>query len=355
MASLLDSLGQFATPDMIAQAGKMLGIDDATMKQGLDVAGPLLLGATSRKAATPEGAQVLLEGLSRPGETNLLDQITKGDIGGALGSLMSANPLGNTAGDGIVNNLMGQGQTAVAQFVQDKYGFDIKPVLALAAPFVTGLVAQQVKTNNLDANGLTSLLKSESETFAAGNSELAGVISGALDAGEKVVAEAEALKGRFTPTEWQSLLDAPVLAAGAVMFASPSGPIGMTQELMAMSKVMIDGAKGATPGSLLDTVGTTLRERSEKVLNGAQPDDLKALLDTSAKGGALDGVRQAATLVSEKDAAGAASYKQFLYDIAHTTAKAAREGGFLGIGSKEISEKEQAVLNDLAATLGVSA
>jgi hypothetical protein len=355
MASLLESFGQFATPDMIAQAGKMLGIDDATMKQGLDVAGPLLLGATSRKAATPEGAQMLLEGLSRPGETNLLDQLTKGDMGAALGSLMNTNPLGATTGDNLVNGLMGQGQQAVSQFVKQQYGFDVGPILAMAAPFVSGLLAQQVKNNNLDANGLTSLLKSETESFAANNSELAGVVAGALDAGEKVVAEAEALKGRFTPTEWQSLLDAPVLAAGAVMFASPSGPIGMTQELMAMSKMIIDGAKDAAPASLLDTVGATLRERTEKVLNGAQPDDLKALLDISAKGGALDGVRQAAALATEKDVAGAASYKQFLYNVAHSTAKAAREGGFLGIGSKEINEKEQAVLNDLATTLGVSA
>jgi hypothetical protein len=37
--------------------------------------------------------------------------------------------------------------------------------------------------------------------------------------------------------------------------------------------------------------------------------------------------------------------------VGDTVAHAHREGGFLGIGGKEVSEHEQAVLDDVAATL----
>ena len=45
------------------------------------------------------------------------------------------------------------------------------------------------------------------------------------------------------------------------------------------------------------------------------------------------------------------AYRQFVIGVADTVAHAHREGGFLGIGGKEVSEREQAVLDHLAATV----
>jgi hypothetical protein len=38
--------------------------------------------------------------------------------------------------------------------------------------------------------------------------------------------------------------------------------------------------------------------------------------------------------------------------VAEAAAKAHKEGGFIGIGGKEVSEREQAALNEIQAALG---
>ena len=42
-------------------------------------------------------------------------------------------------------------------------------------------------------------------------------------------------------------------------------------------------------------------------------------------------------------------YKRFVFSLAEEVARAHKEGGFLGIGGTEISEREQAVLDEIAA------
>jgi hypothetical protein len=42
-------------------------------------------------------------------------------------------------------------------------------------------------------------------------------------------------------------------------------------------------------------------------------------------------------------------YKRFVYSVAEAVAHAHREGGFLGIGGKDVSEREQAALDEIAA------
>ena len=45
------------------------------------------------------------------------------------------------------------------------------------------------------------------------------------------------------------------------------------------------------------------------------------------------------------------AYKRFVYFVAETVAKAHREGGFLGMGGKQVSDPEQALLDEIAAIL----
>ena len=42
-------------------------------------------------------------------------------------------------------------------------------------------------------------------------------------------------------------------------------------------------------------------------------------------------------------------YKRFVFALADTVAKAHKEGGFLGIGGTQVSEHEQAALDEIAA------
>jgi hypothetical protein len=45
------------------------------------------------------------------------------------------------------------------------------------------------------------------------------------------------------------------------------------------------------------------------------------------------------------------AYKRLFYGAAEKTAGAAKEGGFMGIGGKRISDKEQAALDEIKAAL----
>ncbi|MEA2431182.1 MAG: hypothetical protein QOF65_404 [Thermoleophilaceae bacterium] len=46
------------------------------------------------------------------------------------------------------------------------------------------------------------------------------------------------------------------------------------------------------------------------------------------------------------------AYKGFVLAVAQTAAEAHREGGFVGIGGEEVSEREQAALDEISALLG---
>ena len=48
------------------------------------------------------------------------------------------------------------------------------------------------------------------------------------------------------------------------------------------------------------------------------------------------------------------AYKLFVVGVAESAAKAHKEGGFIGIGGKEVSESEQAALDEIRAVLGMT-
>ena len=53
-------------------------------------------------------------------------------------------------------------------------------------------------------------------------------------------------KADYSKDEWDSLLKAPMMAAMAVVAASPSGPIGVVKEMFAVGKGLLEGAEGTT-------------------------------------------------------------------------------------------------------------
>jgi hypothetical protein len=67
-------------------------------------------------------------------------------------------------------------------------------------------------------------------------------------------------------------------------------------------------------------------------------------------------IREAVSILEQKSSPEeAAEYRQFILRVADVVAHAHKEGGVLGIGGKEVSEQEQAVLDELANLLGTAA
>ena len=67
----------------------------------------------------------------------------------------------------------------------------------------------------------------------------------------------------------------------------------------------------------------------------------------------LDDSREIASLLAQKaNAAEAGEYKAWMMSVAESVARAAKEGGFLGMGGERVSAGEIALFTELASTLG---
>ncbi len=145
-------------------------------------------------------------------------------------------------------------------------------------------------------------------------------------------------KADFNAEEWSTLTEAPALVALRVIAAERGGTL---RESLSLGRAYAEARK-AHGGDLLEAIVSSPpeidRDRTKNV------EGLDARADAVLRD-ALALLGQKAT-PEETDA-----YGQFVIGVADTVAHAHREGGFLGIGGKEVSEREQAVLDDVAATV----
>jgi hypothetical protein len=164
-----------------------------------------------------------------------------------------------------------------------------------------------------------------------------------------------ATKANFTPDEWKSLLQSPLLVGIAVSAADPSGLFGMLKESMASARALVEAKTDPNSDELVKAVASDF-ETSEG--RGQAQDGLKALFGGSKPGDiaakTADSLRALAALLDAKAPADAAAFKTWLAHIANAVAEAAPEGGFLGFGGTQVSEAEKASVAQIATALGVS-
>lgn len=161
-----------------------------------------------------------------------------------------------------------------------------------------------------------------------------------------------ATKADFTSEEWGLILSTPQVASLYLALASPSGPLGLAQEMIASTKGIIEALKSSSGNELIDAVAADIREKADKrermespLKTSNDPNDLKAQC--------MRIFREVAALLSQKAPAEAQAYKQWVYQAAQNSANAAKEGGVFGIGGERVSEAETAALQELAFALGL--
>lgn len=144
-------------------------------------------------------------------------------------------------------------------------------------------------------------------------------------------------KAAFNATDWSVVVDAPYLAATLVIAASRRGRMRETlaiaqayasarqhyrdellQQILTSAPSFNPTAAAKTPDQLHEQAMATLR-RAVSILHGVATE----------------------TEVN--------SYKRFIYYLAETVARAHREGSFLGLGGKELSDPKQALLDEIGA------
>lgn len=160
----------------------------------------------------------------------------------------------------------------------------------------------------------------------------------------------------FTPEEWKQLLESPMLASIAVTAAEPSGLWGMLKESFAAGGAL---AKAKTEPATNELIKAVVADFESAEGRAAARDGLQARLSGSkpaeVKDKAIAGLRQVAALLDAKAPGDAAAFKSWLQGIGQHVAEAAKEGGFLGFGSVQVSEAEKATLAEIRAALRLQA
>ena len=154
-------------------------------------------------------------------------------------------------------------------------------------------------------------------------------------------------KSDFTEEEWSRIVRAPMVAGLAISLADPGGPIEAAKESMATLK------RATNPPSreqLLAEVALeiqALTQQRHNPLSGYKP-------TTEGQPGeqVLEELRAVHAIVAGKATPEeTAAFGRWLVATAQAAADAAKEGGFIGFGSQQVSEREQAMLDRVRATV----
>jgi|SRR5215207_2986514 len=148
-------------------------------------------------------------------------------------------------------------------------------------------------------------------------------------------------KADFNAEEWSRLSTAPAMTAMTVALADRGGVL---RESMSMARAYAEARRDDASDLVREIVSTP---------PALDPTQLGNPADVTEQASAR--LREAVELLEQKGTSDeVADYKRFVTSVADTVAKAHREGGFLGVGGKDVSEREQAALDRIAATLGIA-
>jgi len=156
-------------------------------------------------------------------------------------------------------------------------------------------------------------------------------------------------KTDFSAEEWDALLAGPLAASMYIIVSSPSF-FGSIKEIAAMSK---DLAKTATRPDNTELLRFMLADYQDKETMKRVTPNIKGNAE-EVKDELRAIITKAVELLNEKATPEeSAQIRAWMSELAVTTAEAAKEGGFLGIGAVRVSDAEKRALVELAGILGV--
>ncbi|MGN6129020.1 MAG: hypothetical protein ACTHOK_01620 [Nocardioidaceae bacterium] len=154
-------------------------------------------------------------------------------------------------------------------------------------------------------------------------------------------------KSDFTADEWTRVVRAPLVAGLAISLADPGGPIEAAKETMATLK---SSTNPPSREQLLTEVALEIQDMTQQRRNPLS--GYKPAAGASPGAQVLEELRAVQAIVSDKaDADEAAAFGRWLLSAARAAADAAKEGGFLGFGAEQVSDREQTMLDQLGETL----
>jgi len=174
MPSLLETLGTvLASSNSTGRLSKKIGADESTTGSALSMALPLILGALTKNASNRGGAESLLNALSKDHDGSVMDN---------LDGLLDNPDQG--PGDGILRHALGSNRGRVESSLSKSTGLDansIATILKVAAPLVMGALGKSRRSNHMDANALSELLRNEEAEIQVKTPQSSGLMNMLLD------------------------------------------------------------------------------------------------------------------------------------------------------------------------------
>lgn len=148
-------------------------------------------------------------------------------------------------------------------------------------------------------------------------------------------------KADFNAEEWSTVVDGPLYAGMRVISADRGGTL---RESLAMGRVYQDAREKHGKNDLLDELVKSAPAIDQEQIRAAGGDIGTV---TSQHLGEAIRILEAKATPAEVD-----EYKTFVMTVAQAAAGAHKEGGFLGIGGKQISDSEHQALDEISMALG---
>jgi len=154
-------------------------------------------------------------------------------------------------------------------------------------------------------------------------------------------------KSDFTDEEWARVRRAPFVAGMAISLADPGGPIEVTKEPLATIK---SATNPPSREQLLAEVALDIQSMTQQKQNPLG--DFKVSKDAKPGQQILDELRAAKGIVASKATPEEThAFSHWLVTTAQAAADAAKEGGFLGFGAKQVSEGEKDMLDQVRSAV----
>lgn len=150
----------------------------------------------------------------------------------------------------------------------------------------------------------------------------------------------------FSDHQWQRLVEAGPQIALAVA-ASSGSPKQSVGELDAFLRMVDQAADDSDGGGILARLALDTHSKlAAGMLRGNQDDAIPDGIHAAREAGAI--------LAVHADEQEARALRQWLLRVAYTVASAARDGGVLGMGGRDVSDLEQETMNAIADGLGAT-
>lgn len=154
------------------------------------------------------------------------------------------------------------------------------------------------------------------------------------------------MAGNFSEHQWQRLVEAGPQIALAVAASSGSSAQSVA-ELDAFLRLVDETADEAQEAGLLGRLAADTRAKlAAGMLRGNTDDAIPDGIHAAREAGAI--------LAVQADEHESRVLRQWLLQVAHTVAGAARDGGVLGIGGQDVSQVERETMAEIADGLGAS-